>query len=156
MSPHALCVVATDGPLSMTLYDALGGVKKRLGHNRGFWPVKLASSGAWKDTVSSTYDKFPSVFLGTQFRVWCESDQHEIRLAHKVSEMLGVLAEQALGVDLDKDFRDVGPEFSLPMFEMEIHALAERLGLRVWDDDGLVRELERRVRKREGLEGRKI
>lgn len=154
MSPHALCVVATDGPLSMTLYDALGGVRRRLGHNRGFWPVRLATTGQWKDAVTTTYNRFPCVFLGTQIRVWCRTDAHEMRLAHAVAEAIGVLAEHALGVDLDKGFSDVGPEFSLKMFEMEVHALAERLGLETWDDDGLKRELEWRARMQSRLEPR--
>lgn len=141
----ALHVVGTAGPVSMTLYDALGNVTRRIGHNRGVWPVRLARSSSWKDTVTTTYNRSPFVWTGTQIRVWCRNDAEEKRLALAVADKLGAMAEEAMGAELLGDFVDVGPEIDFALLEMDIHAIAERLGLTVLDDDGLSRLLDRLV-----------
>jgi hypothetical protein len=75
LAPAALCLVATDGPVSMTLYDRSGAVVRRIGHNRGVWPAKVARTCSWKDTVTTTHDKSPFHFFGVQFRAWCLTDE---------------------------------------------------------------------------------
>lgn len=147
--PHALVVVGTEGPLSVTLLEAGGQVvKRRFGHNRGVWPMRLASSAAWKDTVTATYDKSPFAWTGALIRVWCASDAHAGRLAVGVADLMGRLSEEAAGAELRSGWTDLGPDLQPALLEMEIHALAGRLGFEAWDDDGLLRELERRVRGR--------
>ena len=152
--PHALVVVGTEGPLSVTVLEAGGEVvKQRFGHNRGVWPMRLASSAAWKDTVTATYDKSAFVWTGALIRVWCASDAHESRLAVAVGELLGRLSEEVAGAELHGDWTDLGPDLQPAMLEMEIHALASRMGFEVWDDDGLLRELEQRAKRRMQVSG---
>ncbi len=153
--PQALVVVGTEGPLSVMLLEAGGTViKQRFGHNRGVWPLRLARSAAWKDTVTHTYDRSPFVPTGTLFRVWCESDAHEARLAVAVGELLGRMSEEARGAELINGFTDVGPDLDPAMLEMEVHALATRMGFRTWDDGALRAELERLARARDGVSRR--
>lgn len=147
MAPAAMCIVATEGPVSVTTYDALGQVKKRFGHNRGCWPMRVATTSSWGDHISEAYDKNPFVETRVQIRIWCKNEKDRDSLALKVAEMLGVMAEEAMGAQLRKSFHDVGPEIDLTMLEMQIHALAERIGIVVWDDDGLSAHLDRLVRR---------
>lgn len=141
----ALALVATDGPVSVTLWGRTGEVK-RLGHNRGIWPAKIAKTASWKDTVTATHDKDPFFFLGTQFRLWCLTDVDRDRLAASVVDMIAVRSEEFGGLDeLRHGFQDLGPDLDLNMFEFEIAGVAGRLGIAVWDDAGLSAFLDRMV-----------
>lgn len=155
LGPYALCVVGTDGPCAFTLYDAAGGITRRIGHNRGCWPVKLARSGSWRDTVTPRVDVGPFATVAVQVRVWCAADAHEKRLAMALGERLAQMADEAGGSDqLMNGFLDLGPDLSFEILEMEIHACAERLGLQTWDDDGLEAELDRMVARAANRMGR--
>lgn len=149
MEPHALVLLGTEGPVSLTLRNEHGDEVHRIGGNRGCWPVKLASTGLWKDTVTQTYNRGPFFWCGTLFRVWCESDAHERLLSKQVGELLQIYRESVFGETMLGGFVDVGPDLQLDFFEMEVHSIAQRLGFRVWDDQGLVLELERRAMSRE-------
>jgi len=142
LGPHALCVVATEGPVSVVTYNAAGGVDRRFGHNRGCWPIRLAASRAWEDTVTNTYNKNPFVRTGVQIRVWTKSEAHVKRLMLPVSDLLGAMAEEALGSDLINGFVDVGPDLQMELLELEIHDVARRAKIAVWDDGGLSEYLD--------------
>ena len=143
LDPAALALVATDGPVSVTLWGP-GGVAKRFGHNRGVWPAKVAKTTAWKDTVSTTYDKNPFFWMGSQFRVWLPTVADRDRLAASVVDLIAARAEADGGLDaLDHGFQDLGADLDLALFEMEVMAVADRLGLTAWDDDGLTAFLSR-------------
>ena len=158
LSPAALALVATDGPVSVTLFGA-GGEVQRLGHNRGIWPARIAKTAAWKDTVTATWDKNPFFALGAKFRLWCPTVQERDKLAEFA---LGLMAERA---ENDGDgqwqarhgFLDLGPELDLELFKVEIQGIADRIGVMCWDDEGLglfldrcVRDAERILRERGG------
>lgn len=153
MAPHALVVVGTPGPVSATIFNAAGEEVQRLGGNRGVWPMRLALSSAWKDTVTMTYNRSPFCAIGTLIRCWCETDAHARQLAGKVLALLESYREHAWGETLQNGWIDVGPEIQVPMLEMEIHAQAQALGFSAWDDAGLVEELERRARSRAKVGG---
>lgn len=148
MEPHALVLVGTEGPASLTLRNEHGEEVQRIGGNRGCWPVKIASTGSWKDTVTQTYNRGPFFWCGTLFRVWCESDAHERQLSKPVGELLQIYRESVFGETMLGGFVDVGPDLQIEFFEMEVHSIANRLGFNVWDDQGLVSELERRAMAR--------
>lgn len=148
LKPAALSLVAPDGPVTVGLWDGAGEVRW-IGHNRGVWPAKLAKSGPnFKDTVSCVYDKGPFCFIGTQFRVWCVTAAARDRLAESVADLIRARAEEAGGLEaLRHDFQDLGPDLNLSLFEVEVHGIAERLGIPAWDDDGLSIYLDRVVER---------
>lgn len=142
LSPAALCLVASDGPVSLTLWGRTGEVT-RLGHNRGVWPAKIAKTSQVKDTVTASYNK-GLFFIGTQFRIWCLTDEDRDTLASSVLGLISARAEADGGLDeLINGYKDLGPDLDLDFFEMECHGLADRLGLPHWDDAGLECFLDR-------------
>lgn len=144
VKPVALNLVGTDGPISVTLWDrATGQVTKRLGHNRGVWPMRWNKSGSHTDTATQTYNKSPFVFVGTQLRMWFEADAFARHLLPEVTELLLHLSEQAMGTELINEYVDVGPDFLLPEFEGEMISRAEKHRCIVRTDDELVSWLER-------------
>jgi len=149
MSPAALCIVATDGPCSVVTYDESGAVKARFGHNRGCWPMRVATTSSWADTITDAYNKNPFQWTGVQIRVWCGDARRRDRLAEAVTGLLAEMSEEAMGAGLMNGFVDVGVEVDLDLLEMRIHDIAERLGFGVWDDDGLSRWLDDIVRREE-------
>jgi hypothetical protein len=152
LRPAALCLVATDGPVSVTLWHRDGGEARRIGHNRGVWPAKIARTGAWKDTVTTTYDRNPFFWVGTQCRWWCATDKARDALAAGVVDLLTARAEEFGASDaLLNGFVDLGAEIDLAILEMEVFAIAERLRLQAWDDDGLSVFLDRVVRRAQTL-----
>lgn len=150
LAPAALCLVATDGPVSVTLWGRGGEVVSRIGHNRGVWPAKIARSGSWRDTVTATHDKSPFHFTGTQFRVWLLTEAERDRLADSVVELIARRAESdgALGAMLH-GYQDLGPDLDLSLFELEVIDIARRLELGAWDDAGLLQLLDRAHRRAE-------
>lgn len=158
LKPCALCLVGTDGPVSVTLWNpSTGNVIKRLGHNRGVWPFRIAKTSSPSDTVTSSYNKSPVMFVGTQVRLWLDSEEHVKRLAAVAAEVMSNLAEQAMGAGLINGFIDLGPELLLPELEADLVEKARRRGWMCRNDDELVSWLERLLREKhllEGIEGR--
>lgn len=149
--PSALCLVASDGPVSVTLWGP-GGEVQRLGHNRGIWPARIVKTGSWKDTATATWDKNPFFHLGTQFRLWCPTVKERDTLAEKA---LGLMEERAaeFGGPFEPrhGFLDLGPELDLEFFKLELGGIAERLSIPCWDDEGLSLFLDRLVRTAEAI-----
>jgi len=169
LDPHALCLIATDGPVSLVAEDGLLGTRTKFGGNRGVWPWRISLSASWKDTLTAAWNKSPFVWCGVQIRVWLASDAHARQLSVAVAERMAQMAPSAYpgwrelmepmageydppqGVSLLNGFTDLGADLDVPMLEMEIHNMARRMGLTVWDDDGLSRHLDRMAAfKKEG------
>lgn len=144
LAPAALALVASDGPVSVTLFAPDGRVSRRIGHNRAVWPARFVATSNWSDTVTPQWDRNPLVPMRMQFRIWCADPDARDRLAEAAVEMLAARAESDGGCEaLRRDYVDLGPDLDLAMLEMELHALAERLLIApVWDDEGLSRFLE--------------
>lgn len=159
LEPAALSLVATDGPVSVTLYDGRG-VVQRLGHNRGIWPARILKTQAWRDTASTTWDRNPFFYLGTQFRVWCTSEDERDRLAASVVDLIARRAEEDGGdADLMHGFQDLGPDLDLELFELEVHDAAKALGIASFDDAGLVAWLDgihKRAVEMAAAQGRRV
>jgi hypothetical protein len=139
--PVSVSLVATDGPVSITVFRSGGLVPiTQIGHNRAVWPAKVVKGSTLRDAATTTHDKFPGVFLGTQARLWCLREADRDRVVHSIVDLIALRAERdgALA-PLDKGFSDLGPELDLEFFEMEMHGVAQMLGIQTWDDDGLVR-----------------
>jgi hypothetical protein len=140
LEPVNISLVATDGPVSVMVDDRRRGPVSRLGHNRGVWPARVVKGAARRDTATTTWNKFPGIFLGTQARLWTLREADRDRLALSIVDLIAARAERDGGLArLDKGFEDLGPELDLELFELEMHDAAGRLGIVAWDDDGLVR-----------------
>lgn len=144
-APASLSLVATDGPVSVTLWDG-DTVKHRFGHNRGVWPAKLAKGSGWRDAVTGIYDKNPFFFLGTQFRLWARTPAARDQLAAAVVELIAARSDRDGGLDvLGNGFADLGADLDLALFELEVETLARQSGVQIWDDIGLSALLDRVV-----------
>ena len=147
LAPASLSLVASDGPVSVTLWSG-GEVKHRFGHNRGVWPAKLAKGAGWRDSATQIYDKNPFVFIGTQFRLWLRTEADRDSVAASILDLIARRAEADGGLDvLLNGFQDLGPDLDLALFEFEAHGIAQRLASQCWDDDGLSDFLDRVVRR---------
>ena len=153
LAPAALCLVATDGPVSVVTYDVCGNVTARFGHNRGCWPARLARTGAWEDRISEAYDKNPFVRTGVQIRLWAATPAQRDKLVLPATDMLGALAEEALGAQLMNGFVDLGPDLQMEMLEIEMRSIADRARVAVWDDDELSAYLDQCVVEAERMRG---
>lgn len=153
LSPAALCLVATDGPVSVTLWSPGGGeAVRRIGHNRGVWPAKVAKTTQWRDTTTASYDKNPLMFVGTQFRLWAPSIRDRDRLVEAVVDLIALRAETDGGLEtLGHGFQDLGPDLDLSFFELEVSDIAARLSVRVWDDAALSAHLDRIVARAQAI-----
>lgn len=140
LRPVSISLVAADGPVSVTLSDQWGGVVRRIGHNRGVWPARVVKGSAMRDAATTTWNKNPMMFVGTQARLWVLREADRDRVALSIVDLIAARAERDGGLEeLFHGFQDLGPELDLAMFEMEMHGVAQRLGIVAWDDDGLLR-----------------
>lgn len=139
LDPVSISLVATDGPISLTL-ESRGAVLRRLGHNRGIWPVRIVKGQAMRDAATTTWDKFPLAFFGTQRRLWCLKEAERDRVAAEIVDMLALRAERDGGSEpLKHGCVDIGPDADLDFLDMEMHGIAQSLRVKTWDDFGLVR-----------------
>lgn len=141
--PVSVSLVATDGPVSLTLSEPGGEVRERIGHNRAVWPARIVKGSAARDAATTTWNKFPLVFFGTQARLWCLHTIDRDRLANHLVDLLALKAERAASEGgqgaLPHGCADIGPDIDLSFLEMEMHGLAQSLGVWTWDDYGLIR-----------------
>lgn len=152
LKPAALCIIATDGPVSVKVWDGAGGVVRTYGGNsNGVWPARIARSAAWSDKINDGY-RNPFFYLGTQIRLWAGDVASRDRLAEACAEMIAIRAEEfgTLG-KLEEEFADLGAELDMALFEMDIVGVAERLGIATWDDYGLSGYLDRVVARAQSM-----
>ncbi len=165
MAPAALSIVATDGPVSVVVWGRNGEPEKRYGHNRGIWPARVAKTKTWRDGASSTWDRNPFFYIGTQLRFWALDAGKRDALAEAVTGRMAEIDEheresgaQALG----HEFKNLGADLDLGLFELEIRAMAERQGAKVWDDaefEAFLRQVwdaARAMQNRNGLTARLV
>lgn len=140
IGPVSISLVATDGPYTYTEFDPRGGsVRRRIGHNRAVWPMRLVKGAVARDAATTTWNRHPSSRVATQVRMWCLREADRDRLMARHVDLLDVLAERDGGLEqFDHDFVDVGPEADLAFLEMEMHGAARDLGIAAWDDAGLL------------------
>ena len=162
MAPRALYVAATDGPVAVTVFTP-GGPAKRFGHNRGCWPVKIGTTGSWRDTVTPLVDKDPWVRIAVKRRVWLPALADADGLAMHVAELLRRSARDAGFDQLLHGYTDAGPSFDPQGFEAHILEVAKRMGVLAWSEQQLSAFLDKvlDVAKGKGIEivdqrGRKI
>lgn len=150
LRPVSISLVASDGPYTVTMRDHAGNVISQLGHNRLVWPARIVKGTTRHDAATTTWNRAPGVPMGTQARLWCLRGQDRDRLALALVDRLALRAERDGGLaDLPAEFYDLGPEADLAFLEMEFHGEAQSLGIRTWDDWGLVRwfdSIDQRVR----------
>lgn len=140
LGPVSLSLVATDGPVSITLWDRAGGVKQRFGHNRGIWPARIESGSTRNDAATTKWDRNPFFFLGTQVRLWFMTEAERDRTSASVVDLIALRAERDGGLEqLEKGFEDLGAELDLELFGLEMVDIAKRVGAVTWDDIGLLR-----------------
>jgi len=137
---HEFCAVYCAGSVEP--------VAKRIGENRGAWPIKIGLTRALEDTISSGLDgASPFWEQRVLFRVWVKTFERGRQLERLVLGALSGSAEAAR-----KSFWDMGPDFQREFFEMEIHTIAQVNGIESWDDDSLfytmVWEVKRDFEKR--------
>lgn len=137
LGPHAVYWAGTDGPVSLTIHDRDMGVKRRIGHNRGCWPVKIGTTRAWRDTVTPLLDKDPWVDFRVQGRVFLPRHDHAHKLAAQMTDVLAKAAERAGFEQLKHGYTDAGPNFKPEAFDKHVLDAARALGLLAWTEDGL-------------------
>lgn len=159
LRPVWISLVATDGPISLTMWDPGGGIRHRIGHNRAIWPARVVNGSAARDAATTTWDKFPLAFLGTQTRLWTlrEADRDKLSLA--IVDLIVARAEEAEREGgqgaLKKGFHDLGPDLDLGLFEVEMHDIGARLGILTWDDESLVRWFDSLGRRFDALQAQR-
>ncbi len=132
---HEFCAVYCAGSVEP--------VAKRIGDNRGAWPVKIGLTRALEDTISSGLDgASPFWEQRVLFRVWVKTWARGRTLEREVLKALQGSSEQAR-----KSFWDMGPDFQREFFEMEVHTIAQCNGIETWDDDSLMVEMAREVKR---------
>lgn len=144
LSPYNVSFVMAEGPVSVTLWGPRNEVVRRYGHNRACWPVTIGRFGGRSDSGSKKYDTNPFYRMRTRFRIWARTKFERDRLADSIVDLIAERAEEYGGVaELLHGHRDVGPDFSPELFELECHDIARRLGIMAWDDAALVAFLDR-------------
>jgi len=148
VAPAAYCIVATDGPVSLTLHNPDGSVARRFGHNRGVWPAEVAKTSNFKDTVTHNYDKFPLAFYGTQVRIWAPTIAMRDAAADDALAVLGAQAEAEGGLaELRRRALDLGPAIDFALLTRGLRERAASLGIKTWVDAELEAWLEDLVRR---------
>lgn len=135
-APYALYVASSEGPVSITLYHPDGSVRRRIGHNRGVWPVKVDKSSAarpWHDKTSYNLARGPFDFrVKVRTWLWLASFEDAAELSSHAGAILAAAAEQAGFDELEDGYIDGGADFLLVNFSREILMLARR-GMAAWE-----------------------
>jgi hypothetical protein len=149
LDPVAVCLVATDGPVSVTLHNPDGSTT-RIGHNRGIWPAKAARTGSWRDTVTERVNQGPLFWVGVQHRLWFGREKDAREMLALLGDSLARMHEehQPLGDPvLMNGFTALNPELDMDLYCDEIEDLAHRAKLAFWTDGDLSDLLDREVER---------
>lgn len=113
-------------------------VSKRIGDNRGCWPIKFGVTQAWQDQITNMLDgSAPLYWQGMLFRVWCSTPTS--------AQLLESLVRSDLPDDwepLRKAWVDFGPELDVTALEKAIRRIATDHNIRTWNDVELVKHLK--------------
>lgn len=138
LAPAAYAIVATDGPISITLWNPDGTMRDAIGANRGVWPAEVARTTSYEDTVSRNYDKFPLLDYRAQLRIWAPTIRDRDFLAEDAVLILQRRAEEEGTLhELKRRARDIGSAIHFSELEGQLAARAQALGKVVWTDAGL-------------------
>ena len=119
-------------------------VPKRMGDNRGARPIRIGITRHMSDeVVRKMDDASPTYEQRVLIRLWIRGHEKAKRLETLIRARLGDISEH-----LRKSYHDMGPEFDPAWFELELRYLAEAEGIETMDDDSMMRDLARRVKKR--------
>lgn len=145
LGPHALILIATEAPVSVTLWHG-GEMHRQLGGNRPVWPVRLVRTASHRMTVVESWNRTPLVAIVPRLRLWLLSEIALREAGTAIAAHLGRLADLVDGPDLDHGYADLGPDIDFALLEMELHDAARRAGHAAFDDDGLLALLDRIAR----------
>lgn len=119
-------------------------VPKRMGDNRGARPIRIGITKHMTDeVVRKMDDASPTFEQRILIRLWVRGHAKAKRLEALIRERLGEIGEH-----LRKSYTDMGPDFDVAYFELELRYLAEAEGIETYDDETMMRDLARRVKKR--------
>ena len=122
MRPVAIYILATQHPVSAIEYNLDGSPRKRFGHNRPCWPVRIGNTSSRKDTISANY-KGPFVQVSQQGTIWLPGTTHGVshgsRLAALAVDWLGRQEEDAGAPKLYAEFHDLVVALNLDEFVEE-------------------------------------
>lgn len=143
LAPAAYAIVATDGPVSITLWNADGTMRDAIGGNRGVWPAEVARTTSYEDTVSRNYDKFPLLDYRAQLRLWAPTMRERDFLAEDAVLILKRRAEEDGALhELKRRAKDIGTAIHFQDLEGQLAARARALGVVAWSDEGLSQFLD--------------
>jgi hypothetical protein len=136
MRPHSICIVGTDQNVICNVENADGS-----------W----TQFGGNSDTVSPRFNNNPFFDVRVQLRFWTDNEIHAKAFAIFIPDSLTKIADIKEPAKLKNGFVDVGYNFDLTYFELDLFARAEQAHMRLWDDEGLSQYLdqlgEQRMRK---------
>lgn len=125
-----------DGYAALYIAGTKEPVAKRIGDNRGAWPISLGITTAWSDTITKHIDRHsPFWWNGVLFRVWCPTEEHAKMLQRLVS---GYMQKHKDADPLRKSWFDLGPAFDVKKFERAIRLLAKDHRIQTWSDGELI------------------
>ena len=107
------------------------------------WPIRIGVTKSLEDTLTPAMDGgSPYWRQGLLFRVWARGWENVRSLEDWVKTDL------LAGKEARKSYYCMGVSFSPHLFEQQIHRLAARRNLPVWDDALLMADLLRAVKQR--------
>lgn len=113
-------------------------VSKRIGDNRGCWPIRFGVTQAWQDQITNGLDgASPLYWQGMLFRVWCATPASASVLESLIREELPREMEP-----LRKTWLDFGPELDVRRLEKAIRKIASDHNIRTWTDAEMVKYLQ--------------
>lgn len=135
LAPHIKRRFRLEGFAALYIAGTKEPVAKRIGDNRGAWPISLGITTAYSDTITKHIDRHsPFWWNGVLFRVWCPNEEQAKILQRLVSSYM----QKHKDADpLRKSWFDLGPAFEPKKFERAIRLLAKDHRITTWNDQEL-------------------
>ena len=143
LRPHSICIVGTDRNVICNVENE-DGSWTQFGGNSGRMAMRADASlsGSWRDTVTPRFNNNPFFDVRVQLRFWTDTELHAKAFALFIPESMAKIADIAEPAKLKNGFIDVGYNFDLSFFELDLFARAEQTHMRLWDDEGLSQYLD--------------
>ncbi|CAA2142796.1 hypothetical protein [Hyphomicrobium sp. ghe19] len=147
MAPAALCFVASESNVSVTVYDG-NDVKRRFGHNRAARPAKIMKGTRLEDdNVEKTHKGAFFKYRGF-WRIWVRTKSHRDSLVEAAMSRLEKVSDREGGLeDLENGFHDMGPELDVDAWLVEVLAIARDNGIPAWDEPALLAFIDRVIQR---------